>query len=302
MQYETLGKTGLNVSAIGLGTWQFGGEWGRAYTQQEVNQIFDAARETGINLIDTAECYGDHLSEQLCGQAINRDRHRWVIATKFGHKFHGNFERTEPRRPEEVQQQLEDSLNALQTEVIDLYQYHSWGSSQFFDDDVLAVLDKARDAGKIRHIGNSVRNKDDQFEQIEASSDRGIEAIQLVYNRLNRMPEENGALESCQRQNLGVLARVPLASGFLTGKYSAQSTFPESDMRSKQDPEQLARTIEQVQEIHKTEVPEDVPIAQWALAWCLAHPAVTCVIPGAKNAEQLYHNAATGDLNLTAVR
>src|SRR5581483_7959665 len=131
MNYRTLGKTGLKVSVIGVGTWQFGGEWGKDFTQHEVFQILSRARELGMNLIDTAECYGDHLSESLIGQAIKHDRAHWVIATKFGHKFHGFMNRSEPRKPADVVRQLEDSLRALQTDYIDLYQFHSWGNKDF---------------------------------------------------------------------------------------------------------------------------------------------------------------------------
>jgi aryl-alcohol dehydrogenase-like predicted oxidoreductase len=300
MQYRTLGRTGMRVSVIGLGTWQFGGEWGHAYTQGEVDAVFDAARDCGINLLDTAECYGDHLSEKLCGQAIKKDRERWVVATKFGHQFHANFERTEPRRPEDIQQQLEASLKALQTEAIDLYQYHSFGSSEFFDDDVLAVLHKAKDAGKVRHLGNSARNKDDQHEQVAASQQRGIEAVQLVYNRLQRLPEENGTLDLCRQQNLGVLARVPLASGYLSGKYDPEAEFAAGEVRGRHDPEHRRSMLESVQQIARDEVPEGTPMAQWALAWCLQHPAVTCVIPGCKRPAQVENNAAVASLDLAA--
>jgi aryl-alcohol dehydrogenase-like predicted oxidoreductase len=298
MQYRTLGTTGLQASVIAMGTWQFGGEWGHDYSQGEVDAIFDAAREVGINLLDTAECYGDHLSEKLCGQAIQRDRDNWIVATKFGHEFHQNFERSEPRRPEDIQRQLEGSLKALGVETIDLYQYHSFGSSEFFDDDVLAVLQKAKEQGKVRHLGNSVRNKEDQREQVEASNERGIETIQLVYNRLNRMPEENGTLELCQAQNLGVLARVPLASGYLSGKYQPDATFDANDVRSGHG-DKRRQQIEQAMRIQQEEVPEGVPMAQWALAWCLRHPAVTCVIPGCKRPDQVRDNAAAAELDLS---
>jgi aryl-alcohol dehydrogenase-like predicted oxidoreductase len=299
MQYRTLGSTGMQVSVIGLGTWQFGGEWGQDYTQKEVDAIFDEARAQGINLLDTAECYGDHLSEKLCGQAIEKDRDQWIVATKFGHTFHKTFERTDDRTPDDVRKQLEDSLKALRTEVIDLYQYHSFASGEFFDDDVLAVLHKAKDQGKVRHIGNSVRNKADQHEQAAASAQRGIEALQVVYNRLNRMPEENGTLDLCQQQNLGVLARVPLASGYLSGKYQPTSQFQAGDVRAVWHSDEGRRQqIEQAMRIQQEEVPEGVPMAQWALAWCLKHPAVTCVIPGCKRPEQVRNNAAAAELDL----
>lgn len=112
MKYRRLGKTDLRVSVIGIGTWQFGGEWGKDFTQLEVDRIFNAARETGINLIDTAECYGDHLSERFVGAAIRRDREKWIVATKFGHKFHSHMNRTDERTAADMIVQVEDSLKA----------------------------------------------------------------------------------------------------------------------------------------------------------------------------------------------
>jgi myo-inositol catabolism protein IolS len=121
MIYRTLGSSGLKVSAVGIGTWQFGGEWGTTFTPGEVEQLFDAARQNGITLIDTAECYGDHLSERLVGRAIKKDRARWILATKFGHRFTVPFEREQLWSAEQVHTQLEDSLAALATDYIDLY-------------------------------------------------------------------------------------------------------------------------------------------------------------------------------------
>ena len=140
MKYRTLGSTGLKVSVIGVGTWQFGGEWGKAFEQTEVDAMFRRARELGINLIDTAECYGDHTSEAFIGRAIEGARADWLIATKFGHKFNQPFDRSEPRSPSDVVKQTEDSLRALRTGYLDLQQYHSWGDNQFFDEDVLAAI------------------------------------------------------------------------------------------------------------------------------------------------------------------
>lgn len=297
MKYRILGKTGLRVSVVGLGTWQFGGEWGVRYTSDLVEPIFAAARDLGINLIDTAECYGDHLSERLIGEAIGSDREQWVLATKFGHKFHGNFDRSEPRGPDDVMAQLEASLRALKTDYVDLYQYHSWKSlSQFLDDDVRAVLERAKEQGKVRHIGNSVPAGGDYSDQIEASPRMNVEAIQMVYNRLQREPEAR-MLPLCRELNLGVLARVPLASGFLSGKYRPGHRFDPGEVRGVWfKPEEADAMLEEVERIRREEVPEGVPIGRWALAWVLRHPAVSCVIPGVKDASQVRDNAAAVEL------
>ena len=296
MIYRTLGKTGSEVSVVGVGTWQFGGEWGVDFDQATVDTIFRTAKECGINLIDTAECYGDHLSESLIGNAIANDRDDWFLATKFGHHFSCNFERTEPRSASDVVKQLEDSLRALKTDVIDLYQYHSWGDDEIFADDVQAVLLKAKDQGKVRFLGNSVRAKGDPTEQIRQSDKHSMEAIQIVYNRLRREPEEK-AFEICQQQNLGVLARVPLASGYLSGKYKQGHKFADNEVRGKwHQEEQRDAWLAEVAAIQRDEVPDGVDMAQWAIAWCLRHPAVTCVIPGVKNADQVKSNAAAVEL------
>ena len=219
----------MNVSVIGIGTWQFGGEWGRQYTQEEVDAILDKGKELGINLIDTAECYGDHLSESFIGNYIGRrNREDWVIATKFGHHFHERFSRTDVFEPQDVVKQLDASLKALNTDYIDLYQFHS-GPDQAFDNDALwTTLQKLVQAGKIRHLGTSI-GSNDNLHQTDASTQVNASVIQVVYNRLDRIPEER-VFPSCERQDLGVLARVPLASGYLSGKYKPGATFSDTDV------------------------------------------------------------------------
>ncbi|MFN2184117.1 MAG: aldo/keto reductase [Anaerolineae bacterium] len=300
MQYRRLGRTGLRVSVVGVGTWQYGGEWGKQFTQPEVDRILRRAKELGINLIDTAECYGDHLSEALVGEAIRRERDDWVVATKFGHRFLAPLQREDLWSAQEVRAQLEDSLRALQVERIDLYQFHS-GSDDAFDNDALwTMLDKQVDAGKIAHLGISISSGIDPAYQVSRAVEVGAGAIQAVYNRLDRGPEET-AFPSCIEQDLGVLARVPLASGFLTGKYQPGTEFTEEgDLRSHWDRERIQERLRQVQQIQQEEVPDGVPMAPWALAWCLQHPAVTCVIPGCKSVEQLESNASAVGLDLVS--
>lgn len=290
MKYRRLGKTELNVSVVGVGTWQFGGEWGMDFTQAEVDQILHKAKELGINLIDTAECYGDHLSERLIGDYLKRDRREdWIVATKFGHHFHDRFTRTNEYGAAEVLAQLDRSLKALQTDYIDLYQFHS-GPDEAFDNDALwTMLDKQVSAGKIRHLGLSIA-KNDNLHQTSSATQVNAKTIQVVYNRLDRKPEE-AVFASCEEQDLGVLARVPLASGYMSGKYKPGAVFAGNDVRHRHDPEHVKNLLQQVEEIQRTEVPEGVDMAQWALAWCLNHPAVTTVIPGSKSPAQVEANA-----------
>jgi aryl-alcohol dehydrogenase-like predicted oxidoreductase len=294
MKYRRLGKTNLAVSVIGVGTWQYGGEWGKTFTQSEVDAILGRALDLGINLIDSAECYGDHVSEALVGEAVKGKRDRWILATKFGHKFHANFKRTEHWSAAEVQQQLEASLKALQTDYIDIYQAH--GDHMLGDQELWQMLADLVKAGKIRHVGMSIRGNNFSAETTHLAPGLNVEVIQVVYNRLDRKPE-NAILPACLEHDLGVLARVPLASGFLSGKYKPGTHFQdENDVRTHQNPEEVQHKLRQVEEIRRKELPRGVNMAAWALAWCLRNPAITCVIPGMKNVEQVNFNASAADL------
>lgn len=292
MQCHELGKTGLKVSAVGLGTWQFGGEWGRAFSEQDVASLLAHAREFGINLLDTAECYGDHLSERLIGSALRKEREHWIVATKFGHRFGGFLQREPQWKPRDVLRQLDESLKALQTDRVDLYQFHSGDDLAFHQQELWTLLDKEKRAGKIGHLGLSVSNS--YLSQVFEAPKYGVEVIQIIYNRLDRKPEEE-IFPFCVKEKLGVLARVPLASGYLSGKYKVGAPFSEDDVRSRHDAEWRLRRLKEAEEIARTEVPEGVPMAQWALAWCLRNPAVSAVIPGCKNLKQLEENAKAGD-------
>jgi myo-inositol catabolism protein IolS len=296
MKYRRLGKSNLRVSAIGMGTWQFGGEWGKDFRQDEVDRIFDAASEAGINLIDTAECYGDHASEAFIGNAMKRDRQKWIVATKFGHKFHGHLNRTDERSARQVAVQIEDSLKALKTDYIDLLQYHSIRYEEFANDELTELLQKLLKSGKARHLGNSISGQTRKnVNQVEDSTLRHVEAIQVIYNRLDRTPEEQ-VFGICRKQDLGVLARVPLASGFLSGKYKPGTSFGERDVRAGQDRASVDQKLREVEEIRRKDLPAGVNMAEWALAWCLQHPAVTAVIPGCKDEQQVRSNAAAAEM------
>jgi aryl-alcohol dehydrogenase-like predicted oxidoreductase len=294
MKYRRLGKTNLRVSVIGIGTWQLGGEWAKNFEQREVDAMFDKCRQVGINLIDTAECYGDHTSESLIGNAIARDREKWIVATKFGHKFHGYMNRTDERSPRDCVAQLEVSLKALRTDYVDILQYHSIADAEFDNIELQQTLIRLKNQGKIRHIGNSLRGNADDH-QTKLSEQAQVETLQVIYNRLDQRPETRDFPYAMQH-DLGILARVPLASGYLSGKYKPGAKFSANDFRSTQKPEDVERKLREVERIAREEVPSGVPMAQWALAWCLQHPAVTTVIPGCKSVEQVESNARAADL------
>lgn len=291
MQHRSLGSTGLEVSVIGIGTWQFGGEWGHNFSQAEVDAILDQAAADGINLIDTAECYGSHLSERLIGDYLSRhDRSRWIIATKFGHEFTGFLQRKDDFSADGVRRQLEESLRALKVETIDLYQFHSGSDGAFQNDTLWNMLAEQKRLGKVRHLGVSIPGKGSELQARQAKQ-VGAEVLQVIYNRLDRRPEQQ-YFPIAVRDQLGILARVPLASGLLSGKYKAGTEFAGNDFRSSLDAARLERDLAEVERLRATEVPDGVPMSQWALAWCLANPVVSCVIPGCKSPAQVHANAA----------
>ncbi len=275
---------------IGLGTWQFGGEWGQEFSPKDVDGIMGAALDEGINVLDTAECYGDHLSESLIGRRLQRERERWFVATKFGHSYHGFQDRTRHWTGEAMRTQLEHSLRALQTDHVDLLQFHSPTDEEFMQPELWDALAQVRREGLVRHVGLSLANGNDGAVQMKHAREAGCEVLQVVYNRLDRTPEDR-ILPTARHQEMGVLARVPLASGFLSGKYDASTTFPESDWRSGLSVEKRDTMLREVECIRAEELPRDASMAEWALVWPLRNDAVTAVIPGCRSVEQVRTNA-----------
>jgi aryl-alcohol dehydrogenase-like predicted oxidoreductase len=295
MQRRRLGSTELSVSVVGVGTWQFAGVWGKQFEQREVDDILSAARALGINFLDTAECYGhQHLSESLIGNSLAGRRKEWIIATKFGHNPNNNL-KDENYSPAQVLLQLEASLRALQTDYIDVYQLHS-AANEFFDNDELwTMLGKQVDAGKIRYLGNSVPLPNASY-QLPRSSAFGIRVIQVPYNALLTKAEET-VLPEARKQDLGVIARTPLASGFLSGKYQPGHVFAKGDVRSWRQQDGVDRDIHRALTALQQRPAQMEPVA-WANAWCLKQTAVSTVIPGIKSVEQLQANALAGDISL----
>ena len=208
MRYRTLGRTGLRVSVIGLGTWQFGGEWGRTFSQADVDAILDKAAELGINLLDTAECYGDHLSEGLIGDYLSRrDRSRWLVATKFGHHYNRYLDRTEEFSVADVRRQLAASLRALRVETIDLYQFHSGSDTQFLNEDYGRCSPKRSARAKSGIWGSRFPAKAANCRRAK----RGASARRPCKSSTIASIAGPSALHfpHARQDNLGVLARVP---------------------------------------------------------------------------------------------
>jgi len=295
MHYRRLGKTELSVSVIGIGTWQFAGVWGKRFEQPEVDSILSRARELGINFIDTAECYGyDHLSETLIGNSIAAHRDQWIVATKFGHN-HGNDLADGNYRPDQVLIQLEASLRALQTDYIDVYQLHSAANTLFDNDELWTMLNKQVQAGKVRFLGNSIGLPHLQY-QAARSREFGISVIQTTYNAVQTKAEQ-ALFPVAAEQDLGVIARTPLASGFLTGKYQPGHVFPSDDVRAMRPQQGIDREINAAIRVLQDK-PADMAAAVWANAWCLKQSPIATVIPGIKSLAQLETNAIAGSLTL----
>lgn len=287
MKYRRLGRTGLEVSVVGLGTWQLSGVWGKQFDQAEVNAMFARARDLGINFVDTAECYGDHLAERLLGGAIAGERERWIVATKFGHNpannlGDGNY------APAQVLAQLEASLRALGTDYIDVYQIHSAPDALFDNDELWTMLDAQVRAGKVRWLGNSI-GMPHQRGQVERSPGYGISVIQTIYNAVRQVARDH-VFPVARAHDLGVIARVPLASGFLCGRYRPGHAFEHDDVRSWRPAEGRDREIARALAFLENK-PAEVEAAAWASAWCLGDDIVASVIPGVKSVAQVESNA-----------
>jgi len=300
MKYRPLGTTGITTSVIALGTHQFSGEWGVEYSAAEVKNILDRARELGINTIDTAECYGDHSVEAMIGEAIRGARDQWTIATKFGHQSHASFKKSDAWSVAEVEQQLEASLRALGTDHVDIYQFHSGLNDVFDTPGLWDMLQKQVSLGKIRHLGVSFSGEltiKGDLHQLEVAAEIGANVVQVVYNRLSR-EAEIAVLPFAKEHGFGVLARIPLSRGLLSGRYAPGAIFAKGDIRAGAAPGFNDERLRQVEEIKRTEVPPGMDMAQWALGWCLANPAITSVIVGSKNIAQLEANAAAADMEV----
>jgi aryl-alcohol dehydrogenase-like predicted oxidoreductase len=296
--YRQIFPNGPKVSVIGLGTHQFSGEWGKLFSSREVGNIISKANDSGVNFIDTAPNYGIHLSESLIGESLIRNRHDWFLATKFGISQSAEGKDQYDYSINSISKQLNESLKALKTDYIDLYQFHSGPNDDYFNDDLWEFLSKQVEKGKIRFLGNSIPDylvQTNNTKQIESSKDYGINTIQVVYNRLSTEAEKN-IFPICKKYNLGIIARVPLAKGILSGKYEIGHIFNKDDHRNKFDDKLNQRLIIKAQEMKSRKLGEKINMSQWAISWCLKNKLISCVIPGCKNISQLETNVKSWEL------
>jgi len=290
MIYRKLGTTDLVSSIIGLGTWQFSGEWGKKFTKEKVYKILDTATPLGINFIDTAECYGDHLSEKLIGSFLKKRRNRQnlILATKFGHKYKRFLDVEDRWSPKNVRKQLDDSLGSLCTDYIDVYQFHSGDNIVFDNDKLWEMLNKEKRKGKIRYLGLSIYDdlvlKGD-LSQIYKAKEYGIDIVQIRYNFLQREAEKIFIPEAAKLK-LAILVRQPLAYGYLAGKYSRHSQFPQNDVRHWIDKVFLSEGFRQIERLN-TSLGNSHNLAKLAIVLCLKNEKVDTVIVGCKSVTQI---------------
>jgi len=300
MQYRMLGRTGLRVSEVGFGAWAIGGPaklgqlemgWGEVDEAQALRAI-GTAYDAGVTFFDTADVYGAGRSEVLIGKALGSKRDRVVIATKVGNRTTAEGEWVKDFSKRWITEAIDASLTRLGMDYVDLYQLHSGTDTAQYRDETFEALDALKTAGKIRYFGISVGPCAHGPWVIRNTP---AETIQVVYNMLEREPEAE-LLPLAQAQGIGIIARVPLASGFLTGKFTRDTQFAPNDHRSRTyPPEKVRQIVGQVAKLDFLTEKKDKTLAQAALQYCLAHPAVSAVIPGAKTPEQARANAAASD-------
>jgi aryl-alcohol dehydrogenase-like predicted oxidoreductase len=294
LEYRDLGETGMRVSEISLGTWAFGSEWGEV-SDDESYATLNRAIDLGVNFLDTADVYGDGRSEKLIGRLLReRSDDEIFVATKAGRRLDPHT--AEGYDYEHLSAFVERSLENLGVEVIDLLQLHCPPTEAYSQDETFEALDRLQAAGKVKNYGVSVEKVE---EARMALSYPGVKTVQIIFNIFRQKPAEEFFPLAGER-NIGVLARVPLASGLLSGKMSAGRVFSENDHRNFNRGETFSgvnfETGLRAAEELKSLVPEGYTLAQLALRWILMHQAVSCAIPGAKRPEQLEDNLAAAEM------
>lgn len=298
MKYRTLGKTGLRVSIVGLGTMVHAGHFGPMKDSESLEAI-ETALELGVNFIDTSDAYGAGYGETLLGNAFKGKRDKIVIATKGGNVMVGPNRGKRIFEPDYISRVMDESLRRLQTDYIDLYQLHNPTVEVIERGAVWEVLEHAKKAGKIRHYGVSINSME---EGTAAVKDGRAETIQVEYNLLAQEPAET-FFPAAQQANIGVIARVPLKRGILTGKLkqSDEQRFQGEDVRARSfKGEAFAQELAKAEQLKFLAHGPVQSLGQAAIAFCIAHPAVSVVIPGARNAEQMRENASAADVEIPA--
>ena len=313
MQKRRLGKTGFEVNEIGLGTWQVGGVWGQPFDNQLAERILDEAIERGVNFLDTADVYSDGESEKAVGRAIRKAQGKVLVATKCGRRIQPHV--AENYTPEVLEQYVDDSLRRLGVETIDLIQLHCPPTEVYYRPEIFALFERLKAKGKIRNLGVSVEKVEEAMKAVEYDN---VTTVQIIFNMVRHRPSDR-FFALAREKDVGILVRVPLASGLLTGKFSSQTAFGPEDHRTFNrhgaafdkgetfagiDYETGLKVVDKL----KAVFPAQPNLAAWALRWILMHPEVSLVIPGASRPEQVVSNLEASALRpltpaeMTAVR
>jgi aryl-alcohol dehydrogenase-like predicted oxidoreductase len=296
MKYRTLGRTGLRVSVIGLGTMVHAGHFGPMKDSDSLSAI-DTALELGVNFIDTSDAYGAGYAETLLGNALKGKRDKVIIATKGGNVMTGPNRGKRIFDPDYISRVMDESLTRLQTDYIDLYQLHNPTVDVIEKGEVWRVLERAKQAGKIRHYGVSINSME---EGVAAVKDRRSDTIQVEYNLLAQEPAESFFPLAAQA-NIGIIARVPIKRGILTGKLTVadEARFQGEDVRARSfKGEAFAKELAKAEQLRFLVHGDITSLTQAALAFCVADPAVSVTIPGARDAAQMRENASAGDVEI----
>jgi aryl-alcohol dehydrogenase-like predicted oxidoreductase len=308
MKYRKLGENGPVISTVGFGAWGISGrDWGKTDDENSKKAIH-AALNAGVNFIDTADVYGFGHSEELIGQVLDErsDKDRIVIASKAGNNFYpfwGQDHKTTPINNDysvkHLEFAVEKSLKRLNTEALDIFQLHSPGLEILEKDEPWLALERLKKAGKIKHAGWSIQSFEETSQAHILERHHGIiEVIQVRYNLLERKAEEV-LLPMALRYGTGVIVRIPLLFGLLSGKFSQKSTFGENDHRkSNLSPEKLTAYLKDLAVYQPLfDKYRNFSPAQLSLRFCISHPACHVVIPGGKTKEQVEENAVASDLD-----
>ena len=309
MNYRKLGKTGFEVAEIALGTWQVGGKWGSKFDHALAESILREAIDSGVNFIDTADVYSDGESERAVGEAVRRSGMKVRIATKCGRQIQPHV--SKGYTPAALRGYVEESLKRIGTECIDLIQLHCPPAEVYYRPEIFGEFEKMKQEGKILNLGVSVEKVEEAMKAIEFDN---VTTVQIIYNIFRQRPHER-FFAMAREKNVGLIIRVPLASGLLSGKFASDTRFAPGDHRffnrngmmfdkgetfSGVPYETGLRAVTRLRELF----PEGVPLAHVALRWILMREEVSCIIPGASSPDQVRANLEatampplTGDLS-----
>ncbi len=301
MNYRKLGKTNFNISEISLGTWQVGGKWGTDFDNKSADHILNTAIDSGINFIDTADVYEAGLSETAVGRVVRSRSERIYVASKCGRQINPHV--NEGYQPPVLQKYVEDTLKRTGLETLDLIQLHCPPNEVYYRPEIFELFDRLKEQGKILNLGVSVEKVEQGLKAIEFSN---VTTVQIIFNIFRQRPAELFFKEAAKK-NVGVIVRVPLASGLLTGKYSKTTTFAAGDHRNFNrngeafDKGETFSGIDyeiglQAVAALKALFPNMDNLAPVALKWILRHPEVSCIIPGASKVAQVTSNLSIFEL------